>query len=107
MSSWLRPAVSKEVLTGRNTAFAALALLRCRGRIARMLETIAEPRRKQAAVAVAELDRIDDTDLKRLLVELIRREDAELRDAAMRALGSESTQAPRVVLRWLVRGAAR
>jgi hypothetical protein len=91
----------------RDTAFAALALLRCRDRLSPILETIAEPRRNEVVRAVAELDSFDDAHLKRLLGETVRKEDADLRDFAARTLGCESAEVPRAILKWAVRGALR
>jgi hypothetical protein len=98
------PHSAKELPAGRDRAFAALGLLRCRNRIGRVLNTIAEPRRTEIAAAIAELEGIDDAGLKQLITELIRREDAELGNAVMRALGLGPTQVPRTILRWIARG---
>jgi HEAT repeat protein len=91
----------------RDTAFAALALLRCRDRLAPILDTIAEPRRNEVVRAVAELGSFDDAHLKHFLAETVRNEDADLRDFAVRALGSESAEVPRAILKWAARGAVR
>ena len=91
----------------RDTAFAALALLRCRARIGPILETVADPRRIEIARAVAELDGLDDAHLKQVLAEVVRREDAALRDAAERALGAGSAEAPRAILKWVARVVGR
>jgi hypothetical protein len=93
-------------LPGRDVAFAVLALLRCRDRIAPVLDAVAEPRRNELAKAIAEHEALDSTRLKQLLAELIRREDAELSDGAMRALGIASSQVPRAILRWIARAVA-
>ena len=82
-----------------DTAFAALALLRRRARLAAILETIAEPRRNEVARAITELGGFDDANLKKLLAEVVRREDTALRDAAFRLLGPGSAEAPRAVLK--------
>jgi hypothetical protein len=107
VSNWLRLAVSRELASGRDAAFAILALLRCGDRIGPLLDTIAEARRLQLGDAVAEYEKFDGTRLKQLLTELIRRENAELSDAVLRALGVTSAQVPRAILRWAARGMGR
>ena len=90
-----------------DTAFAALALLRRRARLAAILETIAEPRRNEVARAITELGGFDDANLKKLLAEVVRSEDTELRDAASQILGADSAEVPRAVLKWAARDAMR
>jgi len=90
-----------------DTAFAALALLRRRARLAAILETIAEPRRNEVARAITELGGFDDANLKKLLAEVVRSQDTELRDAASQILGADSAEVPRAVLKWAARDAMR
>jgi hypothetical protein len=92
---------------GRDTAFAALILLRCRDRIGPILDTIAGPRRIEAARAVAELDGLDDAHLKHALQDVVRREDAELQDVAARTLGLRSAEVPRAIRKWVAQAVGR
>jgi hypothetical protein len=91
----------------RDTVFAALALLRCRDRVAPLLDAAAEPRRSELAEAIDALEGLDDSRLKQLLADVIRREDAELKDEVMRLLGPGAAGVPRAVWRWAARGMAR
>ena len=84
-------------------AFAALALLRCRDRIAPVLDAIAEPRRLDVARAVAELHGFDDYHLKHLLTEVVRREERTLGEARALFLGAASQNAPRTIRKWAAR----
>ena len=99
--------MASEMRPGRDMAFAALGMLRCGGRLGRMLDAIAEPRRSEIAEAVAALDGFDEGRLRDVLAETVRREDAALQDAAARILGAGSAEAPRAVWKWVVRGAGR
>jgi hypothetical protein len=85
--------------------FAALALLRCRDRLARVLDAVAEPRRGELAAALAELEELDDARLKETLAEIIRREDEALFEVVARSMGGEIAKAPRLVRQWIARGA--
>jgi hypothetical protein len=90
-----------------DAAFAALALLRCRARLAGVLDAVAEPRRSELAAAVAELEGLDDVRLKQTLAQAIRRDDEALREAVGRVLGAKASRAPRIVRQWVARGVAR
>jgi hypothetical protein len=81
--------------------FAAIALLRCRERLARLLEAIAEPRRSELARAIAQHEHLDEPHLKQILAQVIRREHASAREKAAQMLGSAVVRAPRVVRIWL------
>jgi hypothetical protein len=89
---------------GRDTAFAVLALLRCRDRLEQVLDAVAEPRRSELARIIGESED-DETHLKHMLAEVIRREDTALRDAVAHALGA--TRASRVIQKWVARGSRR
>ena len=91
----------------KDTGFAALALLRCRDRIAPLLDAVAEPRRSELAEAIDTLEGFDDARVKQLLADIIRREDAELKDAAARVLGPGAAGVPRAIWRWAARGVAQ
>jgi hypothetical protein len=99
--------VPEPVASGREMAFAALALLRCRDRMAAVLAAVAEPRRSELAAALAELERSDEAHLKLTLANIIRREDEALLQNVARSLGDQMPKAPRVVRQWLARGARR
>jgi hypothetical protein len=92
---------------GRDTAFAALALLRCRDRIGPLLNTVVEPRRSEVGAAVSKLEGLDDAQLKQVLAEMIRREDEALRDAVAQVLGTGSTRVSRTMRKWVARSVAR
>jgi hypothetical protein len=84
-----------------------LALLRCRDRIAPLLDAVAEPRRAELTEAIDALEGFDDASLKLQLADVIRREDAALKDAAARLLGPAAASVPRAIWRWAARGVAR
>jgi hypothetical protein len=90
-----------ETAAERNTAFAALALLRCRDRVSRLIDAVAEPRRSELAQAVAEHEHFDDARLKQILAQVIRREHADIREATAQVLGAAMIRAPRVVRKWI------
>ena len=93
--------MSEPPAAGRNTSFAAITLLRCRDRFARLLEAIAEPRRSELARAIAQHEHLDEPHLKQILAQVIRREHASAREKAAQMLGSAVVRAPRVVRIWL------
>ena len=99
--------MSREPLPGRDMAFAALGMLRCRERLDAIVNTIPEPRRTEVAGVIAELDGFDDRRLRDVLAETIRGEDAALRDAAARILGAGSSAAPRAIWKWVARGVGK
>lgn len=98
--------MGREPASARDTVFAALALLRCRDHIEQILGTICEPRRSELVWAVSELADVDDGQLRRLLIEVMRREDRALEDSVAQTLGS-GVQAPLAVRRWIARGLRR
>ena len=89
--------MSEPPAAGRNTSFAAITLLRCRDRFARLLEAIAEPRRSELAQAIAQHEHLDEPHLKQVLAQVIRREHASTREKAAQVLGSAIVRAPRAV----------
>ena len=97
----------KELASGRDMAFAALAMLRCRERIGAIVNTIPELRRSEVAGVIAELDGFDEGRLKDVLAETMRREDTALRDRAARIQGTGSADAPRAIWKWVARGVGK
>lgn len=97
--------MSESPAADRDTIFAAIALLRGRERLARLLDTIAEPRRSELARSVAQHEHLDDAHLKQTLVQMIRREQSAVRETAIQVLGSAIARTPRVVRRWLTQEA--
>jgi len=93
--------VSESPAPARDTAFAAVALLRCRNRLAPVLDAVAEPRRSELARAIAELEPLDDARLKQALTEKVRRLDEALRIDIGQTLGCAMARAPRVVREWI------
>jgi hypothetical protein len=93
--------VSESPAQERNTSFAAIALLRCRERLAQLLDAIAEPRRSELAQAISQHEHLDEPRLKQILAQVIRREHAGVRDSVGRVMGSAMVRAPRVVRIWL------
>ena len=93
--------MSESPAQERNTSFAAIALLRCRERLARLLEAIAEPRRSELARAIAQHEHLDEPHLKQILAQVTKRERARTRERAAQVLGSAIVRAPRVVRIWL------
>jgi hypothetical protein len=96
--------VSESPAAARNTSFTAIALLRCRERLAPLLEAVAEPRRSELARAIAQHEHLDEPNLKQILVQVIRREHARTRERAVQVLGNAIVRAPRVVRIWLAQG---
>jgi hypothetical protein len=96
--------LAKTPVSGRDGAFAALALLRCRDRLDQVLDSIAEPRRSELVRAVEEFDGWNETRMKHALAELLRHQDSALKDAAFRALGAGGVGASRAIRRWITRG---
>jgi formate dehydrogenase maturation protein FdhE len=95
--------VSESPAAARNTSFAAIALLRCRERLARLLEAVSEPRRSEFARAIAQNEHLDEQQLKQILAQVMRRERATTRESSAQVLGSAIARAPRVVRIWLAR----
>ena len=93
--------MSESTAAARNTLFAAIALLRCRERLPRLLEAVAEPRRSELARAIAQHEHLDEPNLKQVLVQVTRREHARTRERAAQVLGNAIARAPRVVRIWL------
>jgi hypothetical protein len=91
-------------IPGRDAAFAALALLRCRRRIGTLIDALAEPRRNELARAVRELDGFNDARLKETLADVVRSEGKALRIAAARELGNGGAKASRALRKWSARG---
>jgi hypothetical protein len=85
----------------RDTAFAAIALLRCRDRLPALIETITEPRRIELARAVAQHERFDEAHLRQILGRVIRAEHTAVRDTVARVAGDAVGRVPRVVRIWL------
>lgn len=85
----------------RDTAFAAIALLRCRDRLPALIETIAEPRRSELALAVAQHEHFDEAHLKQILARVTRVEHTAVRETAARVPGNAIGRVPRVVRIWL------
>ena len=90
--------------SSRDTAFAALVLLRCRSRIESILGALAEHRRIELAPVLSEFDGFDEARLKQILAEAVRREDAALSDAAARDLGAGMAKASRAIRKLAARG---
>lgn len=85
----------------RDTAFATIALLRCRDRLPALIETIAEPRRSELARAVAQHERFDEAHLKQILARVFRHEHAALRETSAQVRSDAIGRIPRVVRMWL------
>jgi hypothetical protein len=99
--------VSESAAAARDTAFAAVALLRCRDRMTALLNAVAEPRRSELARAVAQHEQFDDAHLKQILARVIRHQHETVRESAAQVLGGAIARAPRVVRVWLAQEAER
>jgi hypothetical protein len=95
--------MDRNLITARNAAFAALALWRCRDRVSRILNTIAEPRRIELEEAIRSFTGLDSSGIKDALTEVVRREDALLEAAVARDLGRGAAHASRPLRRWIAR----
>ena len=96
--------MAKAPASGRDKAFAALALLRCRDRLHQVLDSIPEPRRSELVRAVEEFDGWNETRMKHELAEVLRHQDSALKDTACRTLGAGGVGASRAIRRWIARG---
>jgi len=96
--------LAKTSVSARDTAFATLALLRCRDRLDQVLNSIAEPRRSELVHAVEEFDGWNETRMKLELGDVLRHQDSALKDAAFRALGTSGMGISRAMRRRIARG---
>ncbi|HEY7210470.1 MAG TPA: hypothetical protein VH477_09385 [Bryobacteraceae bacterium] len=90
-------------LSGRNAAFAALMLLRCRDRVERILATLPESRRNAVTQALSEFESLSEQNLKRALAAAVEREDAVLDEFIRRQLGAGAANASRGIRRFVAR----